>query len=504
MELEWPSLLIPLLSFLLFLLIFLKSQPISKSAQSYSRIPGPKKLPFIGNLHQMLATPNLHHLFRDLGAKYGPLMHLQLGELHFLIVSSLEISKQLLTTHDINFANRPPNLSAEILGYNYSEIVFAPYGDYWRQAKKLLTLELLSAKRVRSFRHTRDEKNRNLVKWIASCEGSPANLTERVYMASYDVITTVSVGGITRDRETVIPVIQEATKLAAGFSIAELYPSIKCLPSITGIRYKYQQMFRRIDKVLGNIIEQHRGSAKDDDAVEDLVNVLLKHQEDGSENPLTDDNIKGLLLSIIVAGSDTSATVVEWAMSEMIRNPSILKKAQDEVRKVFDGDKGYVYEEKFHELEYLKLVIKETLRLHPPAPLLVPRVNTQTCVIDGYEIPAKTRVIINAWALGRDPKYWGDDADNFIPERFGDLGMDYKGNNYEFLPFGSGRRACPGISFGVSNVEFTLATLLYHFDWKMPIGMKNEDLDMIEEFGATVARKHHLHLIPTVTRPLND
>lgn len=187
-------------------------------------------------------------------------------------------------------------------------------------------------------------------------------------------------------------------------------------------------------------------------------------------------------------------------MAEMIRNPNTLKKAQDEARHVFD-DKGYVDEEKFSELKYLKLVIKETLRLHPPLALLVPRENSERCEINGYEIPAKTRLIINGWAIGRDPKYWKE-AEIFKPERFEDNPIDFKGNNLEFIPFGAGRRICPGMSFGIANVESSLATLLYHFDWEMPFGLKNQELDMTEAFGASVKRKHDLILIPTLKRPL--
>lgn len=205
---------------------------------------------------------------------------------------------------------------------------------------------------------------------------------------------------------------------------------------------------------------------------------------------------------MFVAGSDTSATGVEWVMSELIRKPSTLRKATEEVRRVMDG-KGYVDESKFEELTYLKLVVKETLRLHPPLPFLVPRISSEECEIDGFKIPAETRVIVNAWALGRDPKYWGDEAEEFKPERFENSAVDYRGNNLEYIPFGSGKRICPGINFGVANVEFTVSTLLYHFDWEMPGGgFRNEDLDMTESFGVTVKRKNNLLLVPTLKRPL--
>ena len=143
----------------------------------------------------------------------------------------------------------------------------------------------------------------------------------------------------------------------------------------------------------------------------------------------------------------------------------------------------------------LKSVVKETMRLHPSLPFLLPRESREKCEINGYEIPAKTRIVINAWAIGRDHRYWSE-PNSFIPERFLDSSVDFKGNNFEYIPFGAGRRICVGMSFGIINVELALAFLLYHFDWKLPNGIKHEDLDMAESFGATLKRKYVLKLIP--------
>lgn len=187
-------------------------------------------------------------------------------------------------------------------------------------------------------------------------------------------------------------------------------------------------------------------------------------------------------------------------MAEMIRNPRIMEKAQDEVREVFRG-KGGVDEDSFDKLKYLKSVIKETMRLHPPVPLLLPRQNNERCEINEYKIPAKTKVIVNAWAIHRDPSYWTD-AETFLPERFLDSSIDYKGSQFEYIPFGSGRRMCPGNHFAIANALLQLANLLFHFDWKLPSGMKREELDMSEAFGVTVRRKEDLHLIPVVRNPV--
>lgn len=183
-----------------------------------------------------------------------------------------------------------------------------------------------------------------------------------------------------------------------------------------------------------------------------------------------------------------------WAIAEMLKSPIVMEKAQAEVRRVFDG-KWDINETGIHELKYLNSVVKETLRLHPSVPLLLPRECRERCVINGYEIPENTKVIINAWAIAQDPDHWFE-PNKFFPERFLDSSIDFKGTDFKYIPFGAGRRICPGILFAIPNVELPLANLLYHFDWKLPDGMKHEDLDMTEEFGLTIRRKEDLNLIP--------
>nr|WOF00835.1 flavonoid hydroxylase 3 [Dracocephalum moldavica] len=499
---------VTVVSFLVFVYAVVKLVRCGNES-SQNEIPGPKKLPVIGNLHLLAGGSLPHRVFRDLAAKYGPLMRLQLGQIPFLIVSSVEVAKQVVRSHDVVFANRIPMLAAITISYNYHDIVVAPYGEHWRQLRRICTLELLSSRRVKSFRAIREEENSKLAHLIASNAGLPANVSESVQKSAFEIITRSAVGSQAPDKAAKFTwAIQETVKLGSGLCIADLFPSNKLLPTISGMNYKIAKIFRVTDDILQSIIDRHRAATANDDVMmesgsEDLVDVLLKYQQDDSlQVQITTETIKAVILDILIGGSDTSATTVGWAMSEMIRNPITLKRAQEEVRQVLD-DKGYVDEEKFAEMKYFNLVIKETLRLHPPLPLLMPRMSSEGCEIKGYKIAGGSRVMINAWALGRDPTYW-DEAEKFKPERFEkSSSIDFKGNNLEYIPFGSGRRICPGISMGVVNVEFTLATLLYHFDWEMPHGIKNEDLDMTEAFGAFVKRKYDLLLIPTLRRPLS-
>ncbi|KAL5802173.1 hypothetical protein ACOSQ4_030478 [Xanthoceras sorbifolium] len=503
MEIQFPSLIFAFLIFIFLAVKLVLCRPNNKNS-STKIPPGPWRLPLIGNMHQLVSSLP-HHRLRDLAEKYGPLMHLQLGEVPIAVVSSAEIAEEVLKTHGVNFANRPYLATAKYMSYDFTDIALVPYGNYWRQLRKICTVELLSASRVQSFRSVREEETSNLIETIHSNEGSLLNLSEKIFALTYGITARAAFGNKCKDQQKFISIVMEDNRLASGFSIADLYPSIRMLEVISGIQLKFKKLHQEQDRILGDILKEHRqrklnmetGQGKAD---EDLVDVFLRLQQDSDlESPLTDDNIKAVIWDVFSAGSETSSTAVEWAMSEMLKNPWVMKKAQSEVRRVFDG-KGKVDESSIHELKFLKAVVQETLRLHPSAPLLVPRANTESCQINGYEIPAKTRIVVNAWVIGRDPKYWTE-PEKFNPERFLDSPIDYKGTNFTYIPFGAGRRICPGIQFAIPNIELPLAQMLYHFNWKLPNGMKEDDLDMTEVFGVTVKRKNDLMLIPTPYRP---
>ncbi|KAJ6820735.1 cytochrome P450 71A9-like [Iris pallida] len=198
-------------------------------------------------------------------------------------------------------------------------------------------------------------------------------------------------------------------------------------------------------------------------------------------------------MNIFIAGSDTSSASVEWTMAELMRHPSVMKKAQDEVRSVA-GKKGKVVEGDLDRLQYLKCVLKEVFRVHPIAPLLVQRETIQHCRVDGYDIPAKTRLLVNTFSIGRDARVW-ERPEEFDPERFVDSNIDIRGHDFELIPFGAGRRICPGMGVGILVVELALANLLYWFDWELPEETTKEDIDMSEAPGITVHRKSHLRLV---------
>ncbi|XP_057993159.1 cytochrome P450 71D9-like, partial [Hevea brasiliensis] len=437
----------------------------SKTSNSALNLPpGPRKLPLIGSLHHLAGSVLPHHRLRDLAMKYGPLTHLQLGELTNIVISSPEIVKQLMKTHDIIFSQRPFIPSANLLSYNSTDMAFSPHGDYWRQLGKICSSELLTASRVRSFRPIREEQTSKFVRFISSSARSPINFSRMMDSLAYSIISKAAFGKIWKGEEVFLPTIKKLGQAMGDFNLADLYPSINFLQVITGMKPKLKWLRQAVDKILENIMNKHRtrkaeGKFVDAGEEEDLVDVLLNIQDKGDlEFPLTTENIKAVILDIFTAGSDTSSTHVDWAMSEMLKNPRVMIKTQEDVRRIFDAQ-GNIDEAGLQEFNYLKLVIKETLRLHPPVPLLAPRECRESCIINGYNIPEKSRVIVNAWTIGRDPNYWSE-AERFYPERFLDNSIDYKGTNFEFIPFGVGRSMCPGISFGMANVDLILLSYL--------------------------------------------
>ncbi|KAF0904994.1 hypothetical protein E2562_039335, partial [Oryza meyeriana var. granulata] len=264
-----------------------------------------------------------------------------------------------------------------------------------------------------------------------------------------------------------------------------------------------------VNGILDGIIQEHlerTGSDGIGAAGEDLLDVLLRIQKDGGlKFPLDMEDVKAIITDIFNAGSETSGTTLAWAIAELIRNPTAMQKATAEVRRAFAGV-GAV-SEPLGELQYLHLVIRETLRLHPPLPLLLPRECREPCRVLGYDVPRGTQVLVNAWALGRDERYWpGGSPEEFRPERFDDgepaAAVDFRGADFELLPFGAGRRMCPGVAFGLANVELPLASLLFHFDWEVPGMADPTEFDMTEAFGITARRKANLLLRPILRVPV--
>ncbi|KAM0826890.1 hypothetical protein ACQ4PT_068559 [Festuca glaucescens] len=454
--------------------------------------PGPWALPVIGHVHHLLGKLPQHKL-RDLAQRHGPVMLLRIGELPVVVASSADAAREIMKTQDLAFATRPITRTMRLVLVQGSEgFLLAPYGEDWRQLRKICTVELLSARRVQSFRAFREQEVRQLL--LAVQRGGTVNMSELISSYIADSMARAIIGSRFKDRETFFRLLDQGLKLFSRPSLPDLYPSSRLAMLVSRRPRRVKQLSSSTLAFMETIIREHQAHKVDAEEEEDMVDVLLRVQREGRLNLTV--NIKAVIAELFMAGSDTSSTTLQWAMSELVKNQRVMQKAQEEVRRVLEGQ-GRVTEDGSSKLPYLHLVIKETLRLHPPAPLLIPReCSGGPRRVLGFDVPEGTMVLINAWAIGRDPSVW-DEAEEFIPERFEGSTVDFKGRDFEYTPFGAGRRMCPGMVFGLANIELALASLLYHFDWERPDGMDAADLDMAE---ARIARRRSDLMLARVVR----
>ncbi|XP_062229365.1 desmethyl-deoxy-podophyllotoxin synthase-like [Phragmites australis] len=493
-------LLLPVLAVVPFIWL---SREASHRRDGGARLPpSPWALPVIGHLHH-LAGALPHRAMRDLAARHGPLMLLRLGGLPVIVASSADAAREVMRTRDLDFATRPVSRMVRLAIPEGAEgIIFAPYGDGWRQIRKVCTVELLSARRVQSFRSVREEEAARLLRAVASAPPAKAtNLSELLSVYAADSSVRAIIGSRFRDRDTFLTILERGIKLFAKISLPDLYPSSRLSMLVSRMPGRMERHRQEVVAFLDAIVREHEADRAAAGDKEDLLDVLLRIQREGDlQFPITTDNIKSVVGDMFAGGSETAATTLQWIMAELVRNPRVMQKAQDEVRRVLAG-RHKVTEDDLGNLQYMHLVIKEALRLHPPAPLLLPRECRRACQVLGFDVPAGTMVLVNAWAISRDPRYW-DMPEEFVPERFEDCKIDFKGTDFEYTPFGAGRRMCPGMAFGLAHIELALANLLYHFDWELPCGMEPADLDMTEEMGVTVRRLQELLLVPVARVPL--
>ncbi|KAH6820535.1 hypothetical protein C2S53_014813 [Perilla frutescens var. hirtella] len=457
--------------------------------------PGPYPLPIIGNFHQLGNNP--HHSLAKLAKIYGPFMSLHLGQLYTIVVSSPEAAKQILQKHDQAFSSRTISAATESQDHHKVSLVFLPAGDEWRQLRKICREHMLSNRRLDASEGLRQAKLQTLLDYLHKCcdGGRAVNLAEATFMTTLNLMSatlfSIQVADFESDAAQEFKVTFESlSSLSAAPNIGDFFPFLKPL-DLQGIQKKSQGVFAKIIGLIGDIIDErlHSRSALAPPR-SDLLETLLDISE-GSEVDFTTKTIKHLLLDLLFAGSDTSASMAEWTMAELIKNPEKMAKAKDELRSVVGSEKQ-VRESDMSRLPYLRAVIKEVFRCHPPVPFLIPHKAVDDTQVGDYVIPKDTQILVNVWAYSRDPGLWSDPA-SFKPERFLDRNIDFKGKDFELIPFGSGRRICPGIPLADRMLPMMVATLIHNFDWKLEPGVK---LDMAEKFGVVLHRAVPLKAIP--------
>ncbi|KAG4999678.1 hypothetical protein JHK87_020750 [Glycine soja] len=461
--------------------------------------PCPPSLPLIGNLHYIKSP--LHRSLLSLSEKYGPIFSLWFGSRFVVVISSPTLLQECFTKHDIVLANRPRFLTGKYLFYNYSSMGSSPYGDHWRNLRRIITIDVLSTSRLNSFFEIRREETMRVIQKLAreTCNGFALvhlrpRLTEMTFNNMMRMISGKRYYGDdieaadAEEAKQFRDIMTEVMSLLGANNKGDFLPFLRWF-DFDGLEKRLKVISTRADSFLQGLLEEHRsGKHKANTMIEHLLTM-----QESQPHYYSDHIIKGLIQGMLLAGTDTTAVAIEWAVSSLLNHPEILKKAKDEIDNMVGQDR-LVDESDIPKLPYLQNIIYETLRLFAPAPLLLPHYSSEECTIGGFTIPRDTIVLINAWAIQRDPEHWSD-ATCFKPERF-----EQEGEANKLIPFGLGRRACPGIGLAHRSMGLTLGLLIQCFEWKRPT---DEEIDMRENKGLALPK-----LIPLEamfkTRPISE
>nr|WNT44086.1 CYP82C154 [Corydalis yanhusuo] len=475
--------------------------------------------PIIGNLHQLGRdggsnnTDNLlHRFFGSLADKLGPAFTIRIGMRRALVVSSWEITKECFTTNDRIFPTRPNSIGAKLMGYDSAMFGLAPYGPYWREMRKLTTLELLSNRRLEMLKGIRDTEIKISVKelyeiWVENGGKNPVLVEMKRWFGDLTFNVTVMMIAGKRylgrncdcdedETRRAQKAFSEFMRLLGVFVISDAIPFLRFF-DIQGYEKEMKRNGEDIDLVLGKWVSEHRDRKKKRDLGEeeeeqqkDFIDVMLSilDDEDKFFGRDVDTVIKSTCISLILGGYETSLVTLTWALSLLLNNPHILRKAQAELD-IHVGKDRRVDESDVKNLVYIQAIIKETLRLYPAGPITPPRQAMEDCTVAGFHIPKGTQLMVNLWKLQRDPRVWSDPSE-FKPERFlngnSHADIDVRGQHFELIPFSSGRRGCPGISFAMQVLHLTLARLLHGFDFSTP---SDKPIDMTESLGRLTCPK---------------
>ncbi|KAF5750682.1 hypothetical protein HS088_TW03G01021 [Tripterygium wilfordii] len=497
-----------------FIVAFLVHFFIKKYLKSHKRVdepPSPLALPIIGHLH--LIGSVLPKSFQTLAQVYGPLMKIRLGASTCVVVSNAAVAKEIFKTQELNFSSRPEFGSSEHFIYRGSRFVTAQYGDYWRFMKKLCMTRLLAVPQLDKFIDVREEEKIKLVESVMRCckEGRPCDLSSELTTLTNNTICRMAMStrcsGKCDEAQEIKELVHTCLMLAGKLSLGDVLGPLKVF-DFSGTGKKLVGALTKYDQLVERIMKEHEDKASNFSQGEkkDLMDILLETSRDPTaELKLSRKDIKSFLLDLFFAGTDTSSSAMQWAMGELINNIKAFKKLREEINTVV-GSKGLVKESDVQNLPYLRAVIRETLRLHPSAPLII-RECAEDCNVNGCLVKAKTRVLVNVYAVMRDPESYTN-PDEFMPERFlessnekiGEHQMEFKGQNFRYLPFGSGRRGCPGASLGMLIMHAAVGSLVQCFDWKVKEG-EEVDLSPGSGFAAEMARPLVCYPIEHVNSP---
>nr|XP_023892161.1 7-ethoxycoumarin O-deethylase-like [Quercus suber]POE61174.1 flavonoid 3'-monooxygenase [Quercus suber] len=467
--------------------------------------PGPRGLPLLGYL-PFLGT-NLHRKFEELAGVYGPIYKVWLGQKLCVVISSPSLVKEVVRDQDTIFANRDPPIAARVASYGGVDIAFSSYGPEWKKLRKIFVREMLSNASLDSSYTLRREEVKKSIRNVYDKIGTPIDLGVLAFVTGVNAIMNMVWGDSLQGEEgTKIgaefkKLVGEQMVLMAKPNVSDFFP-VLAMFDLQGIERQAKKILKWVEAILDSAIDKRMNSDTGKkmgtgqiEQRKDFLQFLLELKEqDGAATSISMTQLKALLMDIVVGGAETTSTMVEWVMAELMHHPQVMRKVHEELAKSVGLD-ILVEESHLPKLHYLDAVIKETFRLHPPLPFLVPRCPSQSSTIGGYYIPKGTMVWLNVWAIHRDPKIWKNPLE-FQPERFlnDSSNLDYSGNNFNYFPFGSGRRICAGLPLAERTLIYILASLLHSFEWKLP---HDTELEFSDNFGIVTKKLNPAVALPT-------
>nr|CAB3499871.1 unnamed protein product [Digitaria exilis] len=461
--------------------------------------PGPRPLPLIGSLHLLGDQP--HRSLARLAKIHGPLMSLRLGSVTTVVVSSPEVAREFLQKHDVVFASR--SVPDAVGDHARNSVPWLPHSARWRALRKIMSAELFAPHRLDALQHIRREKVQELVDHVGRLarDGTAVDVGRVAFTTALNLLsrtifscdlTSLEDHGRSKEFQEVVTEIMET---AGSANLSDFFPALAAADP-QRLRRRLARLFARLHQVFDVEVDRRM---RERDAGEtrknDFLDLLLDATGEPSTPGLDRDTLQSFFTDLFAAGSDTSSSTVEWAIAELLRNPDSMAKLCSEIAGVI-GSRRKIEESEIGKLPYLQAVIKETFRLHPPVPMLLPRQAEAAAEIMDFIIPKGARVLVNVWAMGRDKDIWHE-PEKFIPERFLESVIDFRGGDFELIPFGAGRRICPGMPLATRMVHLVLTSLLNQFKWKLPTEVQRNEVDMAEKFGVTLKKASPLYAIAT-------
>ncbi|KAF7844737.1 geraniol 8-hydroxylase-like [Senna tora] len=497
-----------LAAFFLVYIFFNQTHRRRSHKSSLKLPPGPRPYPIIGNLLEVGTNPLLS--LTTLSKTYGPIMSVKLGTTTAIVITSTEAAREVLNKNDLAFSGRTYPDSVRALDHHLTSIAWVPVSPHWRALRKACNTNIFSTQRLNSTQLLRHKKVGDLIEFVEECSrnGDVLDLGQAAFTTMLNSLSntffSLDFADYGSGKSLEYKELLEGMVHEAGIpNVVDAFPILSVLDPL-GVRKRtlryYEKFLGLLDEIMEerlrfNALKKTSSMMKPSREYNDVLDSFIELFQDESSE-LERSDVLHLFLNLFIAGTDTSSSTLEWAMAELMHNPEKMAKARAELEQVL-GKNAKIEEHQVSNFPYLQAVFKETLRLHPPAPFLLPHKANEDVEICGFLVPQDSQILVNVWAMGRDPAIW-DNPNVFTPERFLHNEIDYRGagRDFRFIPFGAGRRTCPGLPLASRALTFILASLLYHFDWKLPNGLHPKDMDMSQNYGITLHKIQPLRAIP--------